>query len=267
MYHRLTAGSDPHPYSLAADRFRAQLALLRALGYRSVSPGEIARAVRSGAPLPRRAVSITFDDGYRDTLTVALPILRQFGFTAVCYVVQDRVGGISDWTTPAPLMNWSEVEEWLRAGMDIGSHSRTHRDLTSLGAAELRHEVESSRALLEDRLGRPMSSFAYPFNRFGPRELDTVAAAGYECACAGPEIYDSMFALTRVRADGDSLTWFLARLLPMYPELRHLYRGVTGGSAHDDRAGDSRTARSAWLDPLEGPEAPGRRRPTTIGGR
>jgi peptidoglycan/xylan/chitin deacetylase (PgdA/CDA1 family) len=245
MYHRLTVESEPHPFSLAAERFRTQLRLLRALGYHSVSPNQIARAVRDGCPLPRRAVAITFDDGYRDTLTIALPILRQFGFTAVCYLVEDRVGRVSDWTDPAPLMGWSEVEAWLSAGMEIGSHSRTHRDLTRLESAELRQEVEGSRARLEDRLGRGVSTFVYPFNRFRRRELDLVVAAGYESACAGPEIHDSIFALTRVRADGDSLARFFARLLPLYPELRHVYLGLTGGWGHDDGAG-SRASLSAW---------------------
>jgi peptidoglycan/xylan/chitin deacetylase (PgdA/CDA1 family) len=236
MYHRLTARPDDHPYSLVSDRFHRQLRLLSALGYRSVSPVDIARAVRSGTSLPRRSVAITFDDGYRDTLTLALPILQEFGFTAACYVVADRVGGVSDWTDPAPLMNWSEIGEWLGAGMEIGSHSVTHRDLTEVSAADLRFEVASSQARLEDRLGRSVPTFAYPFNRFGRRELDVVAAAGYEAACGGSDIHDSLFALTRVRADGDSLAWFLTRLMPLYPEFRHLYRSMGSGEGGSDAA-------------------------------
>jgi peptidoglycan/xylan/chitin deacetylase (PgdA/CDA1 family) len=237
MYHRITQGSDAHPYSLTVERFRAQLAFLRRFGYRSISPVEIADAMRSGAPLPPRAVALTFDDGYQDTFSTALPVLRELGFSATCYLVSSRLGKSSDWTTRAPLMDGAEVRAWVGAGMAIGSHSRTHADLTTLAAAALRDEVEGSRAELEDRLGVPVLSFAYPFNRLGPRELDAVAAGAYRAACAGPELHGSVFALTRVSAASPSFGWFLLQLLPVYPELRDVYcrlvlrRGATGPAA------------------------------------
>jgi peptidoglycan/xylan/chitin deacetylase (PgdA/CDA1 family) len=223
MYHRLTSHPDPHPCSMVAGRFRSQLKILHALGYRTVSPRDIARAFRSGSPLPARPISITFDDGYVDTLTVALPILKEFGFTAACFVVADRVGQFSDWTAAVSLMGWPEIREWLAAGMEVGSHSRTHRDLTLLSAVELQDEVIGSRKLLEDRLGCAIPTFAYPFTFQGPREREAVEAAGYEAACAGVQPHDSVFALARVEAASDSLSWFLAQLLPVYPELHHLY--------------------------------------------
>ncbi len=239
MYHRLTAQPEPHPFSLVAARFRRQLAVLRALGYRSVSPTDVAQATLGELRLPPRSIAITFDDGYLDTLTVALPLLREFGFTAVCYVVLERVGRSSDWTTPAPLMDWADLRRWLAEGMAIGSHSRSHRDLTLLSAPELRAEVEGSRAGLEDRLGVAVPSFAYPFNRCGARELDAVRAAGYAAGCAGPELRRSVFGLTRVAGACDSLGWFLLQLLPRYPELRHLYRRIhrTGGGQASELAG------------------------------
>jgi peptidoglycan/xylan/chitin deacetylase (PgdA/CDA1 family) len=223
MYHRLTSQPDPHPFSMVVGRFRNQLKILRALGYRTVSPHDIARALRSGTPLPARAISITFDDGYVDTFTVALPILKEFGFTAVCNVVADRVGQFSDWTEPASLMSWPQIREWLAAGMEVGSHSQTHRDLTVLPAVELQNEVAGSRKRLEDQLGSAVPTFAYPFTVHGPREREAVADAGYEAACAGVKLHDSIFALARVEVASNSLSWVLAQLLPVYPELHHLY--------------------------------------------
>ena len=121
LYHRLTLGSRAHPHTLAAARFRAHLALLRRLGFRSALPAALADAVRRRVSLPARMVAITLDDGYLDTVTVALPLLQEFGFSATCYLVADRVGRTSDWTDPTPLMGWGEVREWLAAGM---YHSR-----------------------------------------------------------------------------------------------------------------------------------------------
>src|SRR5262249_50778983 len=145
-----------------------------------------------------RSVVLTFDDGYLDTLTIALPILREFGFTATCYVVAGAVGHSSHWTDPAPLMDWAGVRAWLDAGMGIGSHTASHPDLTTLDTAALRSEIAGSRARLEDRLGVPVRSFAYPFNRLDARALDAVAEAGYADAVAGAEIHASPHALTRV---------------------------------------------------------------------
>jgi len=226
MYHRLTVRTGRHPGSLAIKRFRGQLALLRALGYRSIAPAAIAEHLRGGPPPPPRSVALTFDDGYLDTLTIALPLLREFGFTAICYVVAGRVGHRSDWTVPAPLMDWAGVRAWLAAGMAVGSHAVTHRDLTTLDGAALRDEVAGSRARLEDRLGIPVRSFAYPYNRLDERALDAVAAAGYVDAVAGPDIHASPYALTRVAGDRDSRAWFALELLPAYPALRGLYRAA-----------------------------------------
>lgn len=224
MYHRITQQTGSHPCSLALGRFRRQLALLRALGYRSLPPRVLAGHMRRGIPTPSRTVAITFDDGYLDTLTVALPLLREFGFSATCYVVAGAVGQVSRWTAPAPLMDWPGLRAWLEAGMEVGSHSLTHPDLTTLDKAVLREEVAASRALLEDRLGVPVRSFAYPFNRVDCRALEAVAAAGYEDAVAGPEIHRSPWALVRFDSARGAWGRFGLRLLPAYPVMWGLYR-------------------------------------------
>jgi peptidoglycan/xylan/chitin deacetylase (PgdA/CDA1 family) len=222
MYHRLTRRTGGHPFSLAVARFRRQLTLLHALGYRSVSPVAFA----TPAALPARAVAITFDDGYLDTLTVALPLLGEFGFTATCYLVAGAVGKRAHWTDPAPLMDWSGVDAWLAAGMEVGAHSLTHPDLTTLREAALREEVAGAKARLEDRLGIAVRSLAYPFNRVDRRVMAAVADAGYAVGLAGPEIRRSAHALARVDAAHESWAWFGLGLLPRYPALRGVYRSL-----------------------------------------
>ena len=226
MYHGLTARTGLHPVSLSAERFRRQLALLRRLGYRSVSPVDIADALRSGAPFPPRTFALTFDDGYLDTLTVALPLLVEYGFTATCYLVVGAVGRTSDWTEPAPLMDWAGVRTWLAAGMEIGAHSVTHPDLTSLGGPQLAEEVMGARRRLEDRLGIPIASFAYPYNQHDDRTDAAVAAAGYRAACAGVHDAGSPLALFRANSARRSWTRFALQLTPAYPALRAVYRAV-----------------------------------------
>lgn len=223
MYHALTPRTGSHPCSLAVARFRGQLALLRALGYSSVSPEAVAEAGRGGRRLPARAVAITFDDGYVDTLTVARPLLWELGFTATCYFVAGALGGVSYWTDPAPLMDWDGVRAWHAAGMRVGSHSLTHRDLTTLTDAEVRDEVIGSKRRLEERLGSPVRSFAYPFNRLDRRAVQAVREAGYDTACGGPDGADPVWALPRVDAAHDSWGWFLFQLLPGFLTVRRLH--------------------------------------------
>lgn len=231
MYHRLTARTGGHPRSLAVRRFRGQLALLRALGYRTITPAAIAAHLRGGPAPPPRSVALTFDDGYLDTLTIALPLLLEFGFTATCYIVAGGVGRRSDWTVPAPLMDWAGVRAWLDAGMAVGSHTVAHRDLTTLDEAAVREEIAGSRARIEDRLGIPVPSFAYPYNRLDPRALDAVAAAGYTDAVAGADVLATPYALSRVAGDRDSRARFALGLLPAYPALRGLYRAAVRPAA------------------------------------
>jgi peptidoglycan/xylan/chitin deacetylase (PgdA/CDA1 family) len=226
MYHALTARTGLHPVSLAVERFRQQLGLLRRLKYRSVSPVAVADALRGGPSPGRRTVAITFDDGYLDTLTVALPLLVEHGFTATCYLVARAVGRTSDWTDPKPLMDWNGVRDWLAAGMEIGAHSLTHPDLTGLSDRRLDEEVAGSRMMLEDRLGIPVGSFAYPFNLHDERTDAAVAKAGYRAACAGVHRSGSPLALFRADGARDSWVRFALQLTRFYPAVRAVYRAA-----------------------------------------
>jgi peptidoglycan/xylan/chitin deacetylase (PgdA/CDA1 family) len=231
MYHALTARTGLHPVSLSVERFRQQLGLLRRLGCRSVSPVAIADALRGGSDPGRRAVAITFDDGYLDTLTVALPLLVEHGFTATCYMVAGAVGGTSHWTEPKRLMDWDGVRDWLAAGMEIGAHSVTHPDLRGLNDRRLAEEVTDSRRRLEDRLGIPIASFAYPYNLHDERTDAAVAAAGYRAACAGVHHSGSPLALFRADGARDSWTRFALQLTRVYPAVRAIYRAAVPACA------------------------------------
>lgn len=236
MYHRLTTTTGSHPDSLAATRFRHELTVLRALGYRSLPPRALAKSLRRGDSLPPRSVAITFDDGYLDTLTVALPLLCKLGFSATCYVVVDAIGGTARWTHPAPLMDWAGVRTWLAAGMEIGSHTLTHPDLTMVGDAALQREVVLSKVRLEDRLGLPVRSFAHPYNLVDRRAIEAADKAGYADGVAGPEPSRTPYALARVNGGRGSWLQFGLRLFPAYPSLLRRYRALV---SHRGEAGDA----------------------------
>lgn len=191
FYYHSVGG--PPPQTLPLPVFRRHLELLARHGFRTVPLGELLR----GRPEGRVAV-LTFDDGLLDNHAQALPLLREFGFRATFFAVpghdgitrfvDPRTGRWSDeprpgYTVEHPVMGPAERRDLLRQGMEIGSHSMTHRELPSLGRAELRREIRGSKRRLEEELGRPVDTFCYPRGRFDLRVLREVRDAGYRGAC------------------------------------------------------------------------------------
>jgi len=183
MYHGTPGGPEaPAPYSLHAEHFRGHVEVFRQLGWPTVLASELA----SGQAGP--ALCITFDDGYRDNLEHAFPLLGAAGLRATWFVPSARVGGAADWgslpAAQAPLMSRDDLLRLADAGMEIGAHSRTHARLPTLDDAALDDEVGGARDELERLLGRTVTSFAYPYGLHDDRTRAAVAAAGYRVACS-----------------------------------------------------------------------------------
>ena len=136
----------------------------------------------------QRRISLTFDDGFRDVLEQALPVLTRNGFQAIIYLVSGRIGGTNEWQQRAgdvaePLMDEAQVRDWLAAGQRIGSHTVTHPWLTRLSPEVAREEIASSRKALQDRFGVAVEHFCYPYGDCDERVRDLVDEAGYHTAC------------------------------------------------------------------------------------
>ncbi|MDP9012472.1 MAG: polysaccharide deacetylase family protein [Pseudomonadota bacterium] len=187
-----------------------QLWTIRRLGMRGVSIGTGLRQL--GAGTRNNLVALTFDDGYADTLTQALPLLLKYGFSATCYLVSDAVGKLNLWDAAyleeeKPLMDHDQVQRWLGAGMEIGSHSRSHPRLQDMADAAAWPEIVESRDVLRAAYGIPIDHFSYPFGRFKGATAELVKRAGYRSAvslepgiaCAN----DDRFRLPRVFVDGE----------------------------------------------------------------
>ncbi|MCL5980466.1 MAG: polysaccharide deacetylase family protein [Gammaproteobacteria bacterium] len=188
MYHNIAAapkGVGLRGLYVSPLRFARQMALLRLLGYRGLSMSHAMPYLR-GEQEGKIAV-ITLDDGYRDNLENALPVLQRYGFTATCYVVSGTVGDHNHWDAEQlglrkALMDAGELREWLAGGMEIGAHSRYHPRLPEVDARTLDDEVAGSRQELEDLLGIAVTQFCYPYGAAGGRERDAVQRAGFQGA-------------------------------------------------------------------------------------
>jgi peptidoglycan/xylan/chitin deacetylase (PgdA/CDA1 family) len=174
-------------YGVPPRLFAAQLDDLAAHGWEFVSLGAVLASLDGGQPLPRRALLLTFDDAYCDLLEVACPLLRDRGIAAVVFAVADRVGATNLWDQAkgAGALELLDAAGLLAAaghGVEVGSHTATHRSLPKLEGSEVGAELAGSAASLE-RLGLPRPrSFSYPYGGADERLAGAVREAGYEIA-------------------------------------------------------------------------------------
>ena len=193
MYHKVNDRPD-NPISVPIGLFDEQMAVLRELGYQVVSLDDVLDHVAGVTPLPPGAVLITFDDGYRDILENALPVLRRHGYPAVIFV---PIGYLDD-ARPLPheehlaaeglinpTLSWDELPELEAGGIRVESHGISHRPLADLDVDEAAREITLSKLRLEERLGRPVRAFAYVKGseaHYRPVHLSLLKQAGYEIA-------------------------------------------------------------------------------------
>lgn len=215
MYHRVdpqVSARDPITVSLTVltPVFEAQLQLLQAAGYRSMTLAAVREALDRHVPLPARRVVLTFDDGYADNYTVVFPLLQRYGFGATFFVVTSSVGTRDHLTI-------SQIREMAQAEMEIESHGVHHIDFSRLSTDDARRELLQSRKTIEGWTGHPVAFFAYPAGRYSialEHLLDTLGyrgamttQPGFVTQASGP------FILERVRITHDDTPASFARKL------------------------------------------------------
>ncbi len=188
-YHHTQAapprGSAMRSLWVTPDAFASQMRWLHRLGYQGLTMSALLPYVRGEKT--GRVVGITLDDGYLSNLQHALPVLKRYGFSATCYVVSGMLGQTNAWDakqgiTQTPLMTEKDIHTWVREGMEIGSHTCTHADLTQLSTTDVQQELLKSKHDLENILQRDVTQFCYPFGRFLPAHEGLVREAGYLAA-------------------------------------------------------------------------------------
>lgn len=152
--------------------FVSEMEALDRAGYNTITQKQLFDALYGGVALPAKPMLLTFDDGYVDHVDQVLPVLKRLHMVATFYVVTRRVH-------EAGFLTSSQIRELEAAGMDIGSHTRTHASLPALSLELLDDEVAGSQADLKRILGHPVYWFAYPFGTFNPTVVDAVRRAGY----------------------------------------------------------------------------------------
>ncbi|PSJ17037.1 polysaccharide deacetylase family protein [Nitrosomonas supralitoralis] len=191
MYHMIAVPENAAEarFCRTPDAFRKDLEQIQQAGYQVLSFATVLDGVAGKVELPDKAVAITFDDGMACAYENALPILQEFSYPASVFVVSGLVGGYNDWCKVfgfprRRMLTANEIRALAGSGVNIGSHTASHRWLGKIDKVAVSKEVRESKAALEDILGQEVPHFAYPFGSWSPVARNAVIEAGYSGACS-----------------------------------------------------------------------------------
>jgi peptidoglycan/xylan/chitin deacetylase (PgdA/CDA1 family) len=249
-YHSVAEDGPPY-LSLTPGTFERQLDLLVGGGYRGGTLATLERIAAGERPAGRHAF-LTFDDGFADTVTTALPLMSERALPGMAFVLPGHLdsGAPLAWpevageATRRPelmrSMDWPMLEALVEAGWEIGSHTTSHFRLTVLSDEQLAQELLDSRRALEARLGR-CELLAYPFGAWDDRVALAAEAAGYRFAFTlpfGGQATATRMSIPRVTVDDRDVPWrFRAKLSragrsTLFSPLRPMVRRVLGKRPH-----------------------------------
>ena len=194
-------------YGITPRALAEQLDALAARGHRFVDLDLLLAALDGRAPLPEKATLVTFDDAYADLVPAAIEVLGERGIPAIVFAVSGQIGGTNEWDRhlgagELGLLDAAGLQSLREAGIEIGSHTVSHPQLTKVPEAVAEAELRESADQIEAAgLPRPRA-FAYPHGEWNPELARLAGAAGYEAA----------FTIDpgRIRASGDR--WALPRI-------------------------------------------------------
>ncbi|WP_416484277.1 polysaccharide deacetylase family protein [Streptomyces sp. CL12] len=205
MYHLIQ--DLPSPMAVPPDQFAQQMELLAVGPYTVISEDDLHASVARGLVLPVNAVLITFDDGYANTVSTALPVLERFGLPAVMavcggYLAADRPREVPH--TVQEMADLRQVHQWTASGRAVAAHSYTHQRLTAASDLALTWQTAGDHEVLTELLGSPPRTFAYPYGAYDDRVQRAVAEL-YPLALATDEYHRAdlhhPYALSRIQVD------------------------------------------------------------------
>ena len=188
-YHQIEAapakGAPFRSLYVAPRAFARQMAFLKLLGYQGLSMSALMPYLLGEKV--GRVVGITFDDGYLNNLTHAMPVLQKYGFSSTCYAVSQQLGKTNIWDLEAgiaqtPLMNALQLRQWVDGGQEVGAHTRHHVRLTQADTSSCRDEITLCKSELEAITNSSVNQFCYPYGDYTADHVAMVKAVGFESA-------------------------------------------------------------------------------------
>jgi peptidoglycan/xylan/chitin deacetylase (PgdA/CDA1 family) len=218
MYHHVRTLAPDAPaavkeWTVSPEAFVAQLDLVASLGGHVVPLSQMVDYLERGEPLPPRPVAVTFDDGNKDTLTTAVPVLQARHLPATFFVpAQYAESG-----NPA-FMTWDDVKALAAAGFSLGGHSYQHSYVNNLTPEQAEHQIGDEKRKIEALTGTKVECFAYPFGLFTDKTVAQLQQYGYRAAVTIVQrVYQKpgdLFRLGRIRLGYDDPLERLRQKLP-----------------------------------------------------
>lgn len=204
MYHSILAEGTAgfRKFTLTPSLFAAHITYMFEQGYNLLSVADLI-----GKPLPTKPVVLTFDDGFLDFYTAALPVLQRHNASASLFIPTRYLGSSSQWLQELgegarPLISRDQLVEIADAGVDCGAHTHSHCHLDTVSEAQGRRELSQSKEMLEQIIQQPVTTFAYPYGHHHAQARQWVIDAGFLAACAVKNALshadDDRFALARI---------------------------------------------------------------------
>ena len=221
MYHSVSLADESPMSTISPKNFFKQMSFLKRNGYQVITLDDLIEGIKAKKKFSHKTVVITFDDGYQDNYRNAFPFLKEYHFPAAIFLISDATG------VSPNLLTWDQVKEMSQYDITFGSHTRRHVYLPEQSEAQLKNEIEGSKRIIEEHLGKPVYYFAYPSGGFSEHIKSLVAMAGYEAALTTNRGYDryniDLYELSRIRINNwDSSLVLWSKLSGYYNLFRKL---------------------------------------------
>jgi len=190
--------------SVSNSDFEAQMKYLSDNGYKTIFLDDL--FYKSDA----KTLALTFDDGYLDNLSEAAPILKKYNLSATLFVICDSVG-------TDRYLNWEQIKQLSDQNWQIGAHTKTHPNLTTLSKEDMEDQIASCKTEIEKNIGKPVKFFSYPAGKFDDTVISVVKDSGFSGAVTTvsgtKNNKNNPFELKRLRINGsDSLDGFIYKV-------------------------------------------------------
>jgi len=191
--------------SISRTQLSAQLKALADSGYHSILPDQLYAYLHAGTPLPARPVMISFDDTRAEHFSIAAPLLQQYGFKGVFFVMTVPIG-------KPGYMTASQIKALSDMGHAIGAHTWDHPHAANIRSSDIETQFRNPRRHLENVTGRPVYYIAYPFGEWNDSVIRDVKLSGYKAAfqlTGKVSPGEPLYSIRRVMVNGN---WSGARL-------------------------------------------------------